>query len=332
MTETVVASPRRWLRRLILVGMVFGVGWLIFALAGSQKYALLVIPDPNGYDDLVRAGALVKGEWPNKGDLAKARVEEVRAIVEANKASLEIVKVGLGRECMVRMVDTNEGLGEHLSDISKLRQVYRLLIGQGLVFEADGRIAEAAGCYRELLKLGQAVTQNGLEIDVTTGWSFQIKAIMELTRIRDQLPKDQVLALIGELASLDRRRVTMAAIDTRRERWLAGSFSPYMRTIMRLQGIDKKAVVDATKSLKVSRDKLDRKSGFFQVSLAIHAFHEDRKAWPKSVQELIPDYLASVPIDPNTDKPLEYPSNSEGLLTDDLNAVARPDGEVKAKP
>jgi hypothetical protein len=332
MTETVVAPPRRWLRRLVLVGMVFGVGWLIFVFSGSPRDAAPVMPDPNGYDDLIRAGALIKGDWPNKGDLAKAKIDEVRAVVEVNKASLELVKVGLGRDCMVRMIDTQEGLGDHLQDISRLRQVYRLLIGQGLVFEADGRPIEAAGCYRDLLKLSQAVTRNGLEIDVITGWSFETKAVSDLTRIRDQLPRDHVLALIGELEFLDRRRVTIAELDTRRERWFAGSFSPYLRTIMSLNGMDKKAKVDATKSLTKGRDKAERSCRFLLVSLAIHAFHEDRKAWPKTVEELVPDYLSSIPIDPNTDKPLEYPSNAEGMLTDDLSAVARPDGEVKAKP
>ncbi len=290
------------------------------------------MPDPNGYDDLVKAGSLIHGDWPNKGDFAKAKIDEVRAFVEANKASLDLARVGLGRECVAHFDNSQEGLEKHLEDFGRIRSVARLLNGEAIVLEADGKPVEAARIYRDVLEVGQAMTQGGMGIDVSTMCAIQGQGIARLRTLRDKLPDEATSALLHDLESLDRRRVSLDDVEARRALWYQGAFNPYQRTMLRLSGVEKKGQADELAMAKKALDRVERPMRFFMVELAIHAYHEDKKTWPRSVKDLVPGYLSSVPIDPSTGQPIDYPANPSGELTDDLTAIARPGGEVTPRP
>jgi hypothetical protein len=76
------------------------------------------------------------------------------------------------------------------------------------------------------------------------------------------------------------------------------------------------------------RERSARSVRFLLAQLAIHASHEDTKAWPRSLGDLVPAYLASIPLESSTGLPIDYPVNASGELTDDLSAIARIDGEI----
>jgi hypothetical protein len=334
MTDAGPPPPRPWRRRLIVMGLVFGVAAAIFALSPTRRQPPPIkLPDPNGYDDLVQAGSLIHGDWPNKGDFAKAKVDDVRAFVEANKASLDRARVGLSRECVATFDNTQDGLSKHLDSFGRIRSVARLLTGEAIIREADGQPVEAARIYRDLLEVGQAMTQGGMGIDVSAMCAIQAQAITRLRALRDKLPSEAISDLLRDLESLDRRRVTPEDVEARRDLWYQGAFNSYQRAMMRLSGVEKKARVD---ELRIAKSLLDRIAArpmrFFMIELAIHAYQEDKKAWPRSVKDLVPGYLPSIPIDPSTGQPIDYPANPLGELTDDLTTIARPDGEVKPGP
>jgi hypothetical protein len=332
MTEAVSAPPRRWRRRLILIGLVVGISWSIFAFRASQSSSPLKLPDPNGYDDLVRAGRSRMGDWPNKGDLAKAKMDEIRPFVEANQKCLELARVGLSRECLVPIEDTQDGLSNHFEASGRVRDVTRIFGLKARVLEADGRVSEAAEILGEVLELGQVATQGGMASDAQMGWVVQEIAIGRLRNLRDKLSVEDCKAILRDLDSLDHRRVTEKALLDRWARWYQGSFHPLTRTMMKWNGIEAVGRSDNSGIVRKSRDQIERAMHYYQVELAIHLFHEKKKAWPRSLQDLVPAYLASVPLDSNTGKPLEYPANPAGGLTNDLSAIARPDGEVKPQP
>jgi hypothetical protein len=323
---------RRWRRPIVLVSIVVVIAGLIATLIPGGCSVPSQLPDPNGYDDFVKASNQIHGDWPNKGDYAKAKIDEIRPFVEANKASLDLVKIGLKRESLVPIEDSQEGLARHFEASRNIRSVPRLLICEAMVYEADGRFVEAARSYRDVLELGQALTQGGLGNDVTVGYVIQGQAIARLRAIANQLPSDTIREIIAELGSLEQRRLSLDAIEARRVRWYRGSFSRFERMMLSTTGMAKQGQAAEQQMIKKALANVDRPLRYLQVQLAIHAFHEDQKAWPRSVEELIPEYLSTVPIDPTTGKPLEYPANPNGELTDDLGTIARPDGQVKPQP
>ncbi len=328
MTDNDLVPRSRWPRRLILIALVLGVAGLITTLKNSHSLEPVKLPTLNGYDDIVQAGAMIQGTWPNKGDLQKASIDEIRPFVGANKASLDRARVGLQRESMVHMDETHKGLGDHLNEINQIRSLNRLLMGEALIFEADGQFDRSARTYGEVMELGQAVSQNGMMIDVTTGIAIQQQALTRIGNLSGRLSSIESKSLIRQLESIDQRRVTFEAVETCEDRWMQGAYPAYQRMMMRWSGVEQKSKADVRKTIVPIFDKKCRQLRFLEVQLAVHAFHADQKTRPKSVAELVPTYLPTVPLDPTSGEPLEYPANEAGELTDDLSQIARPDGVI----
>lgn len=320
-----VRKRRRLAVALLLIG---GAIAATVAASSARRSPAPKLPDPNGYDDFVKAGRMVKGEWPAKGNLAKAPVPDVRAFVEANKAVLDLARIGLGSECMVPIENNSQGLEKHHEEIGPVRAVGRLLNGEGIVAEADGRIADAARAWLDEMALGQAVTQGGMGTDQAVGMAIQTPAIIGLRKIRDRLPAAQIPVILRELEAIDARRVPLEAVEARYDAWYRGTFNPFSRVILHYNGVEKAGKTGELAVVK-QRSKVERDLHFLLAELAIHAYHEDKGSWPRSLKDLVPAYLKAVPIDPNTGKPVDYPASEKGELTDDLSAIARPDGQVK---
>jgi hypothetical protein len=325
-------APRRRGRPIVFGAAVAIFIAIVVASSVGHRPARPRLPDPNGYDDLARAGSLIQGQWPNKGDLARADPGEVRAFVEANKAALDLARVGLGRECVAPVEATQEGLGKQMERCGHIRSLSRLLTGEAIVREADGHFVEAAKSDRDALALGQALTQGGMGNDAMTGWVIQGVAIARLRKLRDRLPSDAIRDLLRDLESLDRRRVSVEAVEAGWYGWYQGAFSPMQRTMLRWSGVEKRTRIQEAGMAERGRERIERSMRFLLVELAIHAYHEDRKTWPRSIDDLVPAYLASVPISSGTGKAIDYPANAAGDLTDDLSSIARPDGEVSPRP
>src|ERR1700731_3543575 len=79
---------------LITVNMVI----LGFVVWGRKSEPVVPLPNPNGYDDFVKAGAMLSGKTSDYNTMTK---EELRALVLTNEEPLKLSRVGLSRECRV---------------------------------------------------------------------------------------------------------------------------------------------------------------------------------------------------------------------------------------
>ena len=52
-----------------------------------------------------------------------------------------------------------------------------------------------------------------------------------------------------------------------------------------------------------------------QIQSAIHLYYLKKKKWPKSLDDLKPDYLQSIPLDPFIDQPFHTSQDSTGFFT-----------------
>jgi hypothetical protein len=317
--------PKRLIAMALLVGGVVLVMW-------GLRTTPEKLPNPNGYDDLAKAGSLIEGEWPNLKDIDKADPAALRSFVERNKAALDLARVGLGRESLVHFEDSDAGLRDQFEQCVRLKEAARLLAAEGLVAQSEKRIGDASRCFREASNVGQVLTQGGMLAAAQVGWFIQVQNAERLRKLRDGLSKEDLRATLRDLESLDRRRVPVQRVVDRWERWYRGTFNPFKRAMMAYNGIEATARTTETAQSKKAHDQAERSLRFLMVELAIHAFHEDRKSWPHSVADLVPGYLASEPIDPDTGKTIAYPANASGELTDDLDSVDAIGAKVKPGP
>src|SRR5689334_8080603 len=82
---------------LMLIPVAIGIGLLIdYKL--QPVPVIPPLPNPNGYDDLVKAGTMVS---PNSVRVSLERTNEaqLRSLVSTNADALALARVGLSREC-----------------------------------------------------------------------------------------------------------------------------------------------------------------------------------------------------------------------------------------
>ncbi|WP_435009951.1 hypothetical protein P12x_001170 [Tundrisphaera lichenicola] len=290
------------------------------------------LPIPNGYDDLTRAGTIIKGDWPDRGDIDQTDPGILAELVAINRPALDLVKVGLGRGILAHFSDDQGGIAAQIEAWNHLKQVDRLLTAQGLVAESGGRFEDASRSYLELMRLGQATTQGEMYTGAQLGWYFQKNASARLRRLCDRLSNDRCRSILRELDALDHRRVNADAIVDRWARWYQGAFHPAARLMLRANGAE--ATERSTQRFQATKSHHEaaRTLRFLMAEIAIHLAHRETGTWPRSLQDLVPTYLSSVPIDPETGNPITYPASTSGELTDELGSVPSPDGEVAPPP
>jgi hypothetical protein len=309
----------------LVASIVVAIGAVI--MDGGQP-ATPKLPVPNGYDDLVQAGSMVKGRGgPTRPAMGGRDLVRLRAAVEANKAALDLARIGLGRECMVPIEDARNSPGEQAPD-QAIRSVSALLHAEAMLFQADGRFLEASRSWRDKLALGQVVTQGGLGNDVDLGSIILMQATGGLRSLLGHLPREEIRSIIQELESIDRRRASLKDVEDRWVAWNRGSFGLVTRLMRRWEGTEAMGKSSELIMARQGRERSARSVRFLLAQLAIHAYHEDTKTWPRSLGDLVPAYLASIPLESSTGLPIGYPVNASGELTDDLSAIARFDGEI----
>lgn len=154
----------------LLVGGAVGVYVLTRPIALDEP----PLPVPNGYDDLLEAGKLVRGPVP---DLQKASPEELQAFVERNPDVLERARIGLERECRVPLVESPQYVNAAMNRSRAMRNLTRLFIAEGSVFEAaDEQASAAAASYADAVRLGAKIAPGGLLTEILTGYACEAMA------------------------------------------------------------------------------------------------------------------------------------------------------------
>jgi hypothetical protein len=274
------------------------------------------MPVPNGYDDLIAAGKLVRAQPPAQGDFRKATIDELRAWVGSNAEAAERVRLGLGRESRVRLPDSLLPQSR-MDDVGHLRQVGRLLTAEAELAARDGRPADSARVSLDALKLARGVAHGGIILDRQVGDAVGMVALPGFIRVIPDLPADDCRRLLTALEPLDRSRETVDKVIGRdmaftrlRSGWKETVFmtlapgmvkqmqQPY-QDITRLQ--DRRSVA----CLRI-----------LAANLALRAYRLEHPAAPvpPALDALAPGYLSAVPADPFGTGPLRMKAQGDSPL------------------
>jgi len=119
------------------------------------------LPQPNGYDDFVKAGEIITGDASGYGTVSE---EELRAFVTKNAEALKLARTGLGRECRVTM-DLSPTNTLRMSRLGDLKRLGQAMTAEGRLAEMENRPADAAEAYLAVIRFGCAIGEGGLIID-----------------------------------------------------------------------------------------------------------------------------------------------------------------------
>jgi hypothetical protein len=173
------------------------------------------LPTPNGYDDFLAAGAQISNPVQSRVLRGTRTPAEWRALLAAHRSALARLRRGLPRDCRVPFDPTVRGLFE----LNQFRTLTRLLIAEGDLAAADGRLSDAMNSYLDVIRFGTAMPRGGGIVYSYRGLSFQEEGLRGLDRIRSQLTEGNRDRLASELELLDRRCMRAPEAIERQAEW-----------------------------------------------------------------------------------------------------------------
>jgi hypothetical protein len=264
-------------------------------------------PDPNGYDDLIRAGHSVTGEAPGPGgDYRTAGADELRKLVESNRGALALARVGLGRQCRVTLPASPKQLQAHMDRISDLRQLCRLMGAEARLAEIEGQVPETVRNGIDVIRVAQQGTRGGLLIDAMAGFACESIGQRILARSYDKVSAEECHKVVRELEAIDEEREPVDVIARRDRAWFSASQGFFKRAVLALSPGVNQMTKTSVNALEMSCFRNVARLRLLIAELAIRRYRLGNGIDPPSLDALVPRYMAKVPVDPYSGRPIHY--------------------------
>ena len=295
-------KPRTLLLALITVFALATVA--VFFFTARPVHPRPPMPDPNGYDDFLKAITLVNRNYPT--NLSTLDRNALQAWVSTNSESLRLLRLGLTRE-IARFPDPDphvEDFTKWLRELAYMELLAVRLRAEGRLYEMDNRVADAAKSYADAIHFGNEVSRGGFIIGRVVGMHIEGWGATSLSKLVPKLNSQDARMVLDELAKIERRRVTWEEVRQNesqlRKRHFIEWFHPIelTRWLWQTRGIARRAELNHKKQLAHLR--------LLMAELAVRCYQSEQGHVPTGLKDLVPKYLQQVPPDPLSGSPMLY--------------------------
>jgi hypothetical protein len=311
-------------RILLFASLIVCVAVLLVLLAltiGRTPLPRIPLPNPNGYDDFLKAASLVTGAV---GDFSTLERGDLRDLVDTNAQSLHQLRLGLTRPCVVPIDWSATNFIAMVGNLADMKALAHLLAAEGRLAEMDNRPADAANSYVDAIHFGNEISKGGFLINRLVGVSCEAIGSKPLIRLVPKLTCDQARPLIAKLEQIDRERVSWEEIRQNENRFARSQISKTGNPIAlilawwQVRPARNKALV--RHNLAVTHLRLAA------VELALDCYQLENLRLPSNLDELATNYLSRIPLDLFSGQPLIYRPHSRNWLLYSIGADGVDDG------
>jgi len=316
-------------RRLALAFVALAVLAILalLALSTGRPSARLPLPNPNGYDDFIKAGGAIVGDVANWPALDHDRLRES---VYTNAEALRLLRLGLTRQCAIPMDSVMTNAGRRLNDLTSFKRLAQLLAAEGRLREMDNDPAGAALIYAEIIHFGNETSRGGFVINRLVGIACEAIACSPLAKLVPKLKSDEARSVIKELEKVDSARVTWDEVRRNESRFSwhqpGKAFDPIIWATTRWQRWRPMQRAAARHKRVVVHERL------LMTELALRCYQSEKSRLPAALGELVPSYLSKVPEDPFSGRPLIYRLQGQNWLLYSVGLDGSDDGGKPAGP
>jgi hypothetical protein len=280
------------------------------------------LPEPNGYDDLIRAAMPLAGAQLPRA-LDPLPTAQLRALLTPHQHLLDLARQGLSRECRVPLSYTQADLSRPLDP---LRELACLFAVEGKLAEREGRTDKALGSYHDLLRLSRAIARGGLVIDCACGLGTEQMATDSVYKLRKQLSPEVCRQWLATLQSFEAEREPVEEIEYRESVWWEHEGGLTIRMVeSTFQSLGKEFSLWSKAGDDFGRyQQTTMRLLICELALQVFRAEHDREA--DRLEELVPEVLPAVPLDPFTGQPLVYRPSANGPLLYSLGYDRHDDG------
>lgn len=294
---------RNWLIVLLsipAVVVIAVVGLLIF-LELQPLPPIQPLPNPNGYDDLVKAGTMAS---TNSWNYEKMNEVQLRETVAANVEALSLARAGLTNECRVTTQFSSTYINNHLNELACLKRLAQAFVPEGRLAEVENRPNDAAKTYLDVIRLGNESPRGGVIIDQLVGTAIEAIGIANLQKLVDQLDAKFCRDAVATLETFDTQGQTWNKVMQQESAWSYRSYTGLRYGLVRLvmHNSLNKSLLKAEQRFNTQQTKMNQ----LIIDLAARAYELDKGHGPTSLNDLVPDYLKAIPQDPLTGTNMVY--------------------------
>ena len=170
------------------VGVVAVILVAVALLSEKSPPASAPLPNPNGYDDFVRAGAMM--DQRDYSAFPSLEKDGLASLVASNEEALAAARIGFTHACAVRGSALSLSPGS-TSDMMVMKQIAQLFAAEGRLAEMEDRPADAARSYIDAVRLGNESSRGGLLIHRLVGVACQAIGLKRLAQVVPALNCDQ---------------------------------------------------------------------------------------------------------------------------------------------
>jgi hypothetical protein len=289
----------------------------------------VVLPDPNGYHDLVKVGEVFGAAGVE--DLDTATRQQLRGFVTRHGHAFHTARVGLARDCCMPPVYSTAQIGDSLDHVMALRDLALAFRAEGKLAELQGRPSDAAKSYLDAIQLGRETARGSRALHWTISHAFEGIGMDPLIGLRGKLTSEQCRELIDTLQTMNANREPVESVAARDQLFERIGFVWYeqlMETLSTITGSKR----DLQSSLQEIAEQHEAKLRLLTCGLALRAYCAENGNPPEKLADLVPEYLTEVPRDPYSGKPLVYRRDAKGYVLYSVGSDGRDDGGQPGEP
>ncbi|HVV72975.1 MAG TPA: hypothetical protein VHI52_15980, partial [Verrucomicrobiae bacterium] len=248
------------------------------------------------------------------GDAADLDQPGLQALISSNSTALHLLRMGLGRRCVVPTDTAPVNLAQSSRDLIHLKSLAMLLRAEGRLAEMEHRNADAARSYVEAIGVGTAMSRGGMLINRMVGIACEGIGCLALVKLLPELQCEEMRPLVRELEELDAGTVKWEEVVQAENRFVRSQVGAYPNPI--------KLGWDIWQARKMRQTSLTRHQMaaahlrllFTEMALRCYRCDHGSKA-PEGLALLSASYLRATPQDPFTQRNLAYlPQGTNWLL------------------
>lgn len=253
------------------------------------------LPSPNGHDDFVNAALSMAGKVDFTQDTSEA---ELRALLSANTEALKSVRSGLTHQCRVPPIVSMTNMAAHITGLSSIKGLAQLLLAEGRLASMEGRKNDARLASIDILRFSQEATRGGPMIDALVRVACESYGLNELQSTVTNLNSKECRETIEALDNIEKTQESVTEILANEKEWRR--CYPYHQRLMtdlaNLFGNPSNKKIEKRFIQKIQT--LDKQRRELMIQMAVQAYKLEKGDQPKSISDLVPDFLRTPPLDP----------------------------------